>query len=86
MPHRQAYFPRLWPGGLAAVIVASAVQLGLGALLGVDGPVRVLVGVVIGATTGVAIAQLVFRRWKRRHPEVDMLGYLEVQRRNAPWN
>ena len=86
MPHRQAYFPRMWPGVVATIVVAEAVQLITAAVLGLDGPMRLFVGIIAGLTVGFGVSHWRIRRWRRQHPEVGLFGYLEAQRRNAPWN
>jgi len=86
MPHRQAYFPRMWPGLVLAVVVAEAVQLAGAPALGLAGWPRVLFGAFVGAVVGFGVARWRLVRWRRRHPPITPHEWLEAQRRAAPWN
>lgn len=76
--HRQAYAPRFWiwtavSGGLAVSIVLLLEPGVLGAI-------------AIGLGIGVGVTQVVWWRWRRRHPVIGVEELLERQREAARWN
>jgi len=78
MPHRQAYWPRLWPQALAAMVISGVVEL----LTPLSLPVTLGVNIAIGCLG----SQIRFEIWKRRHPILSIQQLQEHRRETAKWN
>jgi hypothetical protein len=78
MPHRQAYFPRLWLSAALCGALVLVVQVLVPAPLYVAGPAAFVLG------SAVAIGHLAL--WRRRHPVLTREELREVVRRSAPNN
>jgi hypothetical protein len=85
MSHRQAYAPRTWPiavaGGAVAGVVVSA-----GAQLGLAGWEMALLVLGTALFVGGGLSRLAWAHWRRKHPPVGLQGYVDAQRRAAPFN
>jgi hypothetical protein len=78
MPHRQAYFPRLWPCIAVGLVLAPLGALALDLNSYVAGVFGGLLG--LGLMTGrIAI-------WKRRHPVISIEDWLRARREASRWN
>lgn len=78
MPHRRAYYPRLWP-----MLVPTAAVAGVLAWLFTP---PWWTAIVIGLVLGSVVPQVRLVVWRRRHPVISPQDYLNDHRRAAPWN
>jgi hypothetical protein len=78
MPHRQAYFPRLWLTAVLSAALVFVVQVVVSAPLYVAVPLAFVVG------AGAAIGRLAL--WRRWHPMLTREELSEIIARSAPNN
>lgn len=81
--HRQAYAPRTWPAVVAAGLIGSAIGLVLAMLLSWYG---LLISIPLAVAVGWCSTALVWKQWRRAHPELSIDEYRQIHREKAHLN